>query len=150
MSGEVVGLTLGSTELSLGATGLDYELVLDPVFESLMPAHSPEELAGLTDSIISEGGCHEPCYAWPDHEHGQMILLDGYTRIKICQENHLPDPELTIIELPDRACCYGVDHFSAAKSTESRTLVDSLLQGFNVQHGKESSSQTKTPSKWWS
>jgi hypothetical protein len=30
-------------------------------------------------------------------------LLDGHTRIKICRENHLPDPELTIIELPDRA-----------------------------------------------
>jgi hypothetical protein len=44
MSGDVVGLTLESTELSLGATKLDSKLVLALEFEGLMPAHSPEEL----------------------------------------------------------------------------------------------------------
>jgi phage N-6-adenine-methyltransferase len=54
-------------------------LTIDPEFKSLIPPLTPEERAGLEDSIAREG-CRDPLVVWTD----TGILLDGHHRHEIC------------------------------------------------------------------
>jgi len=103
MSGEVAAVEAGVVSSMPAFYNIGTTPEFDSEFESLMPAHAPEERAGLEDSIRQEGRCHEPCYAWLDPEGSRLVYIDGYARIKICQENNLPLPEVKVIDLPDRA-----------------------------------------------
>jgi len=103
MSGEVAAVEAGVVSSMPAFYNIGTTPEFDSEFESLMPAHAAEERAGLADSIKQEGGCHEPCYAWHDPESDRFAYIDGYARVKICQENSLPLPEVRVIDLPDRA-----------------------------------------------
>lgn len=56
-------------------------VVLDEEFRHLMPPHSPAERAALERQLLADGACLEPLVVW----QGCGILLDGYTRLEICQ-----------------------------------------------------------------
>ena len=67
---------------------------IDAEFQSLVPPLLPAELAGL-EADIRAHGCHDPLVTW----HG--ILLDGHTRLEICERLGIPY-HITEIELADR------------------------------------------------
>lgn len=50
----------------------------------LIPPLDPEQLAGLEQSLIDEGGAYNPLWLWGD------ILVDGHHRYKLCKKNNLP------------------------------------------------------------
>lgn len=52
-------------------------LTIDPEFENLLPALTPEESAALEESLEREG-CRDALIAWND------TLVDGHNRYKIC------------------------------------------------------------------
>ncbi|MFH0965327.1 MAG: MT-A70 family methyltransferase [Planctomycetota bacterium] len=62
---------------------LDPHIILDPEFQSLVPALRPEEASGLRASLVTEG-CRDALVLWGD------ILVDGHNRYRICRELHLP------------------------------------------------------------
>ncbi len=54
------------------------QLKIDSEFQSLIPPLTPEELAGLEDSLKSEG-CRDALVVWND------TIVDGHNRYEICQ-----------------------------------------------------------------
>ena len=56
------------------------ELTIDPEFEGLCPALTPEEFNLLEQSIIDEG-CRDPIVVWANHAD---TILDGHNRYQIC------------------------------------------------------------------
>jgi hypothetical protein len=54
------------------------EIKIDPEFQVLIPAPSPDELKGLEESIIDEG-CRDALVLWED------VLIDGHNRYEICE-----------------------------------------------------------------
>lgn len=71
-------------------------ILIDPEFRSLIPPLSPDELAGLTASLLAEG-CRDALVVWQE----QGILLDGHNRYAICQQHNLHF-ETVAISLADR------------------------------------------------
>lgn len=60
-------------------------LLIDPEFQSLIPALSENEAALLTKQILAQG-CLQPLCVWKT-EDALRILLDGHNRYRICTEN---------------------------------------------------------------
>jgi hypothetical protein len=60
--------------------------ILKDLREHIIPL-ADEELFLLEKSIINEG-CREPLIVWEKNE-GQLILVDGHNRLKICQKNNI-------------------------------------------------------------
>ena len=60
----------------------------DEELRDLVPRAVDSDLAGLERSILSEG-CRDPLVAWrpPGEEAKPPVLLDGYTRYKICDKH---------------------------------------------------------------
>lgn len=52
--------------------------------ENLIQPLKPEELSGLEQSLIDEGGAYNPLWLWGD------ILVDGHHRYKLCRKHNLP------------------------------------------------------------
>jgi hypothetical protein len=57
---------------------------IDPEFQGLIPMATKDEKAGLEASILAEG-CRDPLIVWNQGD----ILLDGYTRLAICQKHKI-------------------------------------------------------------
>ena len=55
-------------------------LTIDPEFEGLCPALTPEEFNNLEQHIIDEG-CRDPIVVWANHAD---TILDGHNRYRIC------------------------------------------------------------------
>lgn len=64
-------------------TALNSEPKIDTEFVALIPPLTPEEFAGLKQSILAEG-CREPIILWDN------IIIDGHNRYRICTENNIP------------------------------------------------------------
>ncbi len=60
------------------------EIVIDPEFQKLIPALTPEERKGLEASLIADG-CISPLVVWFKHN----ILLDGHNRHAICLKHDI-------------------------------------------------------------
>lgn len=60
-------------------------VTLDPEIRKYLPPLTPDELAGLEESILAEG-IREPLVVW--HERG--VLLDGHNRLSLAQKHDLP------------------------------------------------------------
>ena len=60
------------------------EIVINPEFQKLIPALTPEERKDLEASLIADG-CISPLVVW--HEHN--ILLDGHNRHEICLQHDI-------------------------------------------------------------
>lgn len=58
-------------------------IVIDNEFKNIIPPLTPDEFAGLKQSIMSEG-CRDPLVLWGD------ILIDGHNRYDICTRNNTP------------------------------------------------------------
>lgn len=58
-------------------------IIIDEEFKSLIPPLTPEEFAGLKQSIQNEG-CRDPLVLWGD------ILIDGHNRYDICSKRDIP------------------------------------------------------------
>ena len=61
-------------------------LLLDELKEFVVPL-SKEEFEQLKENIILEG-CRDPLIVW-EKENGELILVDGHNRLKICQQNNI-------------------------------------------------------------
>jgi hypothetical protein len=60
-------------------------VVIDDEFASLIPAPAPGEVAQMQVSLLAFG-CMQALILWQGHD----ILLDGYTRYRLCQKLGLP------------------------------------------------------------
>lgn len=59
------------------------QIVIDEEFRKLIPPLTPEEFAGLKQSLMSEG-CRDPLVLWGN------ILIDGHNRYDICTRKNIP------------------------------------------------------------
>ena len=69
-----------------------YHIVIDPEFQSLIPALSRQEHESLTQALLRDG-CREPLSVMEDvDERGDVcyVLLDGHNRHEICEAHGLP------------------------------------------------------------
>jgi len=69
-----------------------YHIVIDPEFQSLIPALSRQEHESLTQALLRDG-CREPLSVMEDvDERGDVcyVLLDGHNRHEICEGHGLP------------------------------------------------------------
>jgi hypothetical protein len=62
-------------------------VVLREIREYIIPLNE-EEAAQLEQNILKEG-CREPLIVW-ERQDGQLILVDGHNRFKICEKNGIP------------------------------------------------------------
>ncbi len=64
----------------------------------------------LLESQIKRDGCLDPVKVWD--RDGELVLLDGHNRLKICKDNKLPVPESTTIAIGsiDEAVIWIVDN----------------------------------------
>jgi hypothetical protein len=76
------------------------DLKIDPEFKSLIPPLTPEEKEALEKSILNEG-CRDALIHWDG------ILLDGHTRLEICQKHGI-QPKLfgKTFDTRDQAKCW--------------------------------------------
>jgi len=82
---------------------------IDPELEKVWLPPSEEEYSTLK-SQIQRDGILDPLRVW-DHD-GELVLLDGHTRLKICRELGIQDPETTTIDISslDEAIVWSVDN----------------------------------------
>ena len=80
--------------------------IIDQEFAGLLPPHTKEERAGLEAEIEREG-CRDPIVVWK----GKGIVLDGMTRLIICQKKR-KSFNVVELDLPSRAAClqWIIDH----------------------------------------
>lgn len=69
---------------------------VDPELATLIPPLAAEEFAGLRESLLAEG-CRNPLVVWAE----TGILLDGHTRLAICEAEGI-EYQTTEVSLPDR------------------------------------------------
>jgi len=60
-------------------------ITVDPDIKKLLPPLTPDELAGLEESILSDG-IRDPLLVWS----GRNILIDGHNRLSIANKHGLP------------------------------------------------------------
>ena len=58
-------------------------IIIDEEFKKLIPPLTPEEFAGLKQSLMNEG-CRDPLVLWGN------ILIDGHNRYDICTRKNIP------------------------------------------------------------
>ena len=73
------------------------EILIDPEFAKLLPPHSAEEILQLEENLLAEGECRDALVLWK----GRKILLEGFTRLKICTTHNLPFTTVEV-EVADR------------------------------------------------
>ncbi|HEY5750131.1 MAG TPA: ParB/Srx family N-terminal domain-containing protein [Chryseolinea sp.] len=67
---------------------LDKSITISKEIRDYIIPLADEELFQLEKNILSEG-CREPLIVW-EKSDGQLVLVDGHNRYKICQKNNLP------------------------------------------------------------
>lgn len=91
---------------------------INPRFRDLIPALSPEELAGLEASLASEG-CRDPLVVW------RGTVVDGHNRLEICKRLKLP---YTTVEhdfdSEDDACLWIIDNQFARRNLAPFTRAE--------------------------
>jgi hypothetical protein len=70
--------------------------IIDPRLEAVCLPLSKDEY-DLLESQIKRDGCLDPVKVWD--RDGELVLLDGHNRLKICKDKKLPIPESTTIEI---------------------------------------------------
>jgi len=72
------------------------QYIIDPRLEAVCLPLAKEEY-NMLESQIKRDGCLDPVKVWD--RDGELVLLDGHNRLKICKDNQLPVPESTTIEI---------------------------------------------------
>lgn len=82
---------------------------IEPELEAVCLPLVKEEYDLLESQIIRDG-CLDPVKVWD--RDGELVLLDGHNRLKICRENKLPEPISSTIEIEsiDEAVIWIVDN----------------------------------------
>lgn len=70
-----------------------HQITIDPEFAKLIPKPQPDEVAGLEESLRTEG-CRDALVVWA--HNGEHILLDGHTRLPICERLDIPFTTTTL------------------------------------------------------
>lgn len=66
---------------------MDTPLTIDPDLQELIPPPDESELLRL-EASLQKDGCLDALKAWRNGD--ELILLDGHTRIKLCQKLNIP------------------------------------------------------------
>jgi hypothetical protein len=64
--------------------------VIEDEFLALIPPLSFDELAELEASLVEYGGARDPLIAWDRGPKLPPVLVDGHTRLRICERLKLP------------------------------------------------------------
>ena len=67
---------------------VEQEYIIDPEFENLLPAKTPEQYTALKETIRCDGRVRDPVVVWDE----TGILLDGHHRDRICKELNITPP----------------------------------------------------------
>lgn len=93
--------------------------IIDPRLEAVCLPLSKDEY-DLLESQIKRDGCLDPVKVWD--RDGELVLLDGHNRLKICKDNKLPTPESTTIEIGsiDEAVIWIVDNQKGRRNVATK------------------------------
>ena len=69
---------------------MNKKIVIDPEFESLLPALRESVYKSLESEIISDGKCRDSLVVWQE----EGILVDGHNRYRICEKHGLELPPI--------------------------------------------------------
>lgn len=97
-------------------------IVIDPTLESVCLPLAQDEFDTLEAQILRDG-CLDPLKVW-DRE-GELVLLDGHNRLKICNKHDLPYDTSTIeIESLEDAIIWIVDNQKGRRNVATQAQRD--------------------------
>ena len=107
------------------------KIVIDQELEKVCLPLKEDEYSTLEKQLIRDG-CLDPLKVWD--RDGELVLLDGHNRLKICKERKIPFETSTIeISSIDEAIVWIVDNQDGRRnSTEQEKAAqarDTALQG---------------------
>jgi hypothetical protein len=98
------------------------ELKIDPELEAVCLPLSDEEFDLLEKQVIRDG-CQDALKVWD--RDGELILLDGHNRLKICKKHKLPYDTSTIeIASIDEAVIWIVDNQKGRRNVATKEQQD--------------------------
>lgn len=97
------------------------KIVIDDELETVWLPPAQDEFETLTNQILRDG-CLDPLKVWD--RDGELVLLDGHNRLKICRENCLPDPDTTTIDIEnlDEAIIWIIDNQRGRRNATKEQL----------------------------
>ena len=97
------------------------KIVIDQELEKVWLPPTEEEFETLKTQILRDG-CLDPLKVWD--RDGELILLDGHNRLKICKEAGLPDPDTTTIDIKnlDEAIIWIIDNQRGRRNATKEQL----------------------------
>ncbi len=69
--------------------GAEPKLIVDPEFAAALNPVRPHARARLERQLVRDGGPRDALVVWPQPD-GTEILVDGHTRLQICEQHGLP------------------------------------------------------------
>jgi len=101
------------------------QYIIDPRLEAVCLPLAKEEY-DMLESQIKRDGCLDPVKVWD--RDGELVLLDGHNRLKICKDNKLPVPESTTIEIDsiDEAVIWICDNQKGRRNVATKEQQDYL------------------------
>lgn len=98
------------------------ELKIDPELEAVCLPLSDEEFDLLEKQVVRDG-CQDALKVWD--RDGELILLDGHNRLKICKKHKLPYDTSTIeIASIDEAVIWIVDNQKGRRNVATKQQLD--------------------------
>jgi hypothetical protein len=99
--------------------------MIDPRLEAVCLPLAKEEYELLEKQVLRDG-CLDPVKVWD--RDGELVLLDGHNRLKICKDNKLPVPESTTIEISsiDEAVIWICDNQAGRRNLATKEQQDYL------------------------
>lgn len=97
------------------------KIVIDQELEKVWLPPTEEEFETLKTQILRDG-CLDPLKVWD--RDGELILLDGHNRLKICKEAGLPEPDTTTIDIKnlDEAIIWIIDNQRGRRNATKEQL----------------------------
>jgi len=97
------------------------KIVIDRELEVVWLPPTAEEFETLKTQILRDG-CLDPLKVWD--RDGELILLDGHNRLKICKEAGLPEPDTTTIDIKnlDEAIIWIIDNQRGRRNATKEQL----------------------------
>lgn len=100
--------------------------IIDPRLEAVCLPLSKDEY-DLLESQIKRDGCLDHVKVWD--RDGELVLLDGHNRLKICKANKQPVPESTTIAIDsiDEAVIWICDNQKGRRNVATKAQQDYIL-----------------------
>lgn len=114
------------------------KIIVDAEFEKLIPPLTPDEYAQLEQNLLADG-CQDSLKVW--RNDGNIILIDGHNRLKICNEHGLKYNVEELV-LPDRdAAMNWMDANQLGRRNLTRELM-SKIRGRRYNREKKQGKRT--------